>query len=196
MTLLAALLGTLLVAPVVTTDSTGSWPLRPRPDVVSGFDRPESAWGPGHRGVDLVGHPGQPVRSALDGTVSFAGTIAGRPVVVVDHGPTRTTYEPVSTALSPGDPVDEGDRLGTLVLPGSHCFPRTCLHWGWLRGETYLDPLLLVGAGPVRLLPLGGLPVSPLPPPLASAAASPPVAAPYVRWEPLARVLDLAPPPG
>lgn len=28
-----------------------------------------------------------------------------------------------------------------------------CLHWGWLRDEVYLDPLDLVGAGPVRLLP-------------------------------------------
>ena len=44
--------------------------------------------------------------------------------------------------------------MGTLELPGSHCFPRACLHWGWLEGETYLDPLRLVGAGPVRLLPL------------------------------------------
>lgn len=44
-----------------------------------------------------------------------------------------------------------------LQLPLSHCFPRACLHWGWLRGETYLDPLELVGAGPVRLVPWQGL---------------------------------------
>jgi hypothetical protein len=44
--------------------------------------------------------------------------------------------------------------IGRLELFGSHCFPRSCLHWGLIEGETYLDPLTLVGAGPVRLLPL------------------------------------------
>ena len=47
-----------------------------------------------------------------------------------------------------------GDVVGVLDLPASHCFPRACLHWGWRRGDTYLDPLDLVGGGPVRLLPL------------------------------------------
>jgi hypothetical protein len=47
-----------------------------------------------------------------------------------------------------------GAQIGSLQLAGSHCFPRACLHWGWIEGETYLDPLRLVGAGPVRLLPL------------------------------------------
>ena len=47
---------------------------------------------------------------------------------------------------------------GLSKLPRSHCWPRTCLHWGWIRGDTYLDPLILVGAGPVRLMPLQGLP--------------------------------------
>ena len=47
-----------------------------------------------------------------------------------------------------------GAPIGVLELGGSHCFPAACLHWGWLEGQTYLDPLRLVGAGPVRLLPL------------------------------------------
>jgi hypothetical protein len=52
--------------------------------------------------------------------------------------------------------VDAGDPVGRVRPgPASHCFPATCLHWGWIAGQTYLDPLLLVGAGPVRLLPLG-----------------------------------------
>ena len=37
---------------------------------------------------------------------------------------------------------------GPSQVAGSHCFPRACLHWGWIRGETYLDPLRLVGVGP------------------------------------------------
>ena len=92
--------------------------------------------------------------AALPGAVTFAGSLAGRGVVVVDHGATRTTYEPVAASVAVGTPVAAGAQVGTLELAGSHCFPRACLHWGWIEGETYLDPLRLVGAGPVRLLPL------------------------------------------
>lgn len=140
-------------------DPAGVWPLAPVPEVVSGFDPPSDPWGPGHRGVDLLGAPGQAVRTALPGRVSWAGPLAGRGVVVVDHGSTRTTYEPVDATVEVGTPVEAGDRIGRLSAIGSHCPPRACLHWGWIAGgridgETYLDPLRLVGAGPVRLLPL------------------------------------------
>jgi murein DD-endopeptidase MepM/ murein hydrolase activator NlpD len=137
-----------------TTDPVGVWPLQPPPEVVRGFDPPDSPYGAGHRGVDLLGTVGQPVLAALSGTVTYAGSLAGRGVVVVDHGATRTTYEPVAASVAVGSRVAAGGQLGTLELPGSHCFPRACLHWGWIEGETYLDPLRLVGAGPVRLLPL------------------------------------------
>jgi murein DD-endopeptidase MepM/ murein hydrolase activator NlpD len=92
----------------------------------------------------------------MAGTVSFVGKIAGVGMVVVDHGPTRTTYQPVAAAVHRGDPVAAGAVLGRLAWPGTHCPPQACLHWGWIRGTTYLDPLLLVGGGPspVRLLPL------------------------------------------
>jgi len=139
----------------VAPAGTAVWPLMPVPDVVEGFDPPRTRWGPGHRGVDLAGVPGQPVRSAMAGTVTFAGSLAGRGVVVVDHGTTRTTYEPVDPTVDVGNAVDAGDRLGRLQSGGSHCEPASCLHWGLLAGAEYLDPLTLVGAGPVRLLPLG-----------------------------------------
>ncbi len=158
------------------TDPVGQWPLRPTPEVVRDFDPPASPWGAGHRGVDLAGRPGQPVHAALSGTVSFVGSIAGRGVVTVDHGMTRTTYEPVTATVEVGTAVAPGDMLGRLAFPGSHCAPRTCLHWGWIEGETYLDPLRLVGAGPVRLLPLDGLP------PRVSPLVSPPVALAEQRW--------------
>jgi hypothetical protein len=132
----------------------GAWPLLPRPEVVSGFDPPASPWGAGHRGVDLGGQSGQTVRTALAGTVTFAARLAGRGVVVVDHGGVRTTYEPVDASVRVGDRLARGSRIGTLRRSSSHCFPRACLHWGLVRGRTYLDPLTLVGAGPVRLLPL------------------------------------------
>ena len=79
---------------------------------------------------------------------------AGRGVVVVDHGGVRTTYEPVSASVQVGDRLAKGAVIGTLQRARSHCFPRSCLHWGLLRGEAYLNPLVLVGGGPLRLLPL------------------------------------------
>jgi len=166
----------------VEADPVGQWPLRPTPAVVATFDSPASPWGAGHRGVDLTGTPGQEVRSALPGTVSFVGTIAGRGVVVVDHGDTRTTYEPVAAIVTRGERVGDRDVLGALGIPGSHCFPRACLHWGWIRGDTYLDPLRLVGAAPVRLLPLTGL----------HAPAAVPARSPYAGWRPMAELLARA----
>jgi murein DD-endopeptidase MepM/ murein hydrolase activator NlpD len=149
------------------------------------FDPPDDPWGAGHRGVDLAGRIGQAVRSALPGEVRFAGQIAGKPVVTVSHGDTRTTYEPVVATLAVGTRVPAGGVIGTLDLPGSHCFPRACLHWGWLRGDTYLDPLDLVGGGPARLLPLWR------DSPVASDGWRPPVH-PYAAWAPS---LLAAPPP-
>ena len=153
---MTVILGPLLAgtASADETDPVGQWPLLPEPEVVRDFDPPSNPYGPGHRGADLLGRGGQPVRAPLPGTITFAGSLAGRGVVVVDHGATRTTYEPVDAGPSVGDRVDSGDVLGRLQVPGSHCFPRACLHWGWLEGEVYLDPLRLVGLGPVRLLPL------------------------------------------
>jgi murein DD-endopeptidase MepM/ murein hydrolase activator NlpD len=119
--------------------------------IVRGFDPPDQPWLAGHRGVDLLAAPGTPVVAALPGRVSFVGRIAGRGVVVVSHGDTRTTYEPVTATVSPGDAVTAGQRLGTLD-PGHSCPGGTCLHWGWRRGDTYLDPSTLLETG-LRLLP-------------------------------------------
>jgi murein DD-endopeptidase MepM/ murein hydrolase activator NlpD len=173
------------------TDPVGTWPLAPRPEVVATFDPPDDPWGAGHRGVDLAGRMGQPVRAALPGEVVFAGRIGGKPVVVVSHGDTRTTYEPVVATAGVGERVAAGAVVGVLDLPGSHCFPGACLHWGWRRGDTYLDPLDLVGGGPVRLLPLWrDAPVS--------YAWRPPLQ-PYAAWSPplvpAAAVAGGAPPP-
>ena len=132
----------------------GVWPLVPTPEVVRAFDPPDSQWGSGHRGVDLSGTVGQVVRTALAGRVTFAARLAGRGVVVVDHGTTRTTYEPVIARVRVGDVLARGQPIGVLEPADSHCFPRVCLHWGWRRGPTYLDPLRLVQGGSIVLLPL------------------------------------------
>lgn len=121
--------------------------------VLRPFDPPDVRWGSGHRGVDLSGWPDDLVRSAGAGTVTFAGPLAERGVVVVEHGELRTTYEPVEAVVSVGDVVAVGQPLGRLQPAGVHCGGASCLHWGLLRARTYLDPLALLGRVPVRLLP-------------------------------------------
>ena len=131
------------------------WPLLVTPRVVRGFDPPAQRWLPGHRGVDLAAVPGDTVVAAGAGVVTFAGPVAGRGVVTVTHGELRTTYEPVTATVEVGDLVAAGEPIGTLAAGAGHCggYP-TCLHWGLLRGQVYLDPLGLLGLGHPILLPI------------------------------------------
>ena len=137
-----------------------AWPLRPQAEVVRSFEPPAGTYAAGHRGVDLAGTVGTQVMSVADGVVRFAGMVAGKGVVVVDHGAERSTYQPVAASVGRGETVAAGEVIGRLQLGGSHCWPEACLHLGRVAGELYLDPLALLGGGPVRLLPLD----APLPP--------------------------------
>jgi murein DD-endopeptidase MepM/ murein hydrolase activator NlpD len=131
-----------------------SWPLDPPHQVLRPFEAPAGPYGPGHRGVDLGGTPGQQVRAAAAGTVVFAGQVAGRGVISVDHADgLRTTYEPVAPQVTAGQRVAAGDVLGQLMPGHPGCTAAACLHWGVRRGGEYLDPLGLFGTGRVRLLP-------------------------------------------
>lgn len=136
---------------------TFQWPLPGTPPVVRRFDPPPQPWLPGHRGVDLAADAGVPVVAAGDGVVTFAGAVAGRPVLTVTHAAgLRTTYEPVHSDVEVGTPVRAGVPVGRLRAGHPGCRAPACLHWGLRRGDIYLDPLALLGRGPVRLLPLDG----------------------------------------
>jgi len=152
--------------PAAASEGAWQWPIAGRsgtaPAVVRGFQAPATPYGPGHRGVDLAGSPGQPVTAAGDGVITVAGEIAGRGVVVVVHGPLRTTYEPVADSVRVGQRVTRGQVVGTLAAGHAGCGPPgECLHWGLLRGGDYLDPLSLMRPGPARLLPIWGAGPSP-----------------------------------
>ncbi|MCC2593313.1 peptidoglycan DD-metalloendopeptidase family protein [Tessaracoccus sp. OS52] len=121
--------------------------------VLKSFSTGPERWSPGHRGVDLAGRAGEEVRAAAVGVVFFAGSVAGRPSVSVDHGNgLRTTYTPVRGSVAKGDVVAAGDVVGTLA-PG-HC-ASACLHWGLTDGTDHFDPLAYTGVRQVRLLPVG-----------------------------------------
>lgn len=126
---------------------------------VRGFSAPDPDWLPGHRGVDLAGDPGQRVPAAAAGTVAFVGIIDAVPIVSIDHGGVRTTYQPVRALVDAGQAVEMGDIIGELEAGHPGCPAEACLHWGLKEGDTYLDPLQLVGSSAggasstVRLLP-------------------------------------------
>lgn len=145
-------------APVAVPAATlAAPPVRGGLDVVTPFDPPPRPWLPGHRGVDLATSSGGDVLSPADGVVAFAGPVAGKPVVSVDHaGGVRTTYEPVVATVHAGDAVHTGDLLGHVLGVHPGCPVVACLHWGARRGETYLDPVALLdpASRPIRLLPL------------------------------------------
>ncbi|MFH8338108.1 peptidoglycan DD-metalloendopeptidase family protein [Streptomyces sp. AM6-12] len=137
------------------------WPVGVRPVVLRGWQPPATPYGPGHRGVDLAAAPGSPVRAVAAGRVSFAGRVAGRGVVTVELRGTglRTTYEPVHPSVPEGADVGAGDAVGVVEAAGAHCGAQACVHWGLLRGGTYLNPLALLppwllDRGPSRLLPV------------------------------------------
>lgn len=123
--------------------------------VLAAFDPPATAYSAGHRGVDLAAAPGSSVRAAAAGVVRFAGMVAGRGVVVIEHSDgISTEYEPIAPQVDADEPVLAGQVIGVLSGTHARCQPASCLHWGARRGTDYLDPMSLLAAlGPVRLVP-------------------------------------------
>lgn len=139
-------------------------PLETPVRILTPFDRPDTRWAPGHRGVDLAAAPHSRVLAPADGTVGFAGPVGGRTVVSVDHGDgLRTTYEPVRALVTAGDEVLVGQVIGHVLGGHPTCPGDVCLHWGARvasggppRDDDYVDPLTLLRPddGPIRLKPL------------------------------------------
>ena len=87
------------------------------------------------------------MRASLPGVVRFAGSVAGRRWVSVEHGADlTTTYGGVAPTVRAGDRVATGAVLGRAT--GRH------LDWGARRRGVYIDPLGLLGGWRVRLVPL------------------------------------------
>lgn len=128
-----------------------SWPTPTPVPVLRRFDPPEQRWRAGHRGVDLDVDVGSEVLAPADGVVTWAGTVVDRGVVSVQHGPVRSTFEPVEALVTRGQHVVRGQVLGRVVeghTPGA-------LHWGArVAADTYVDPLRML-VGSVVLKPWG-----------------------------------------
>lgn len=119
-------------------------------EVVRPFEQPAGAYGPGHRGVDLAVARDEPVRSAMAGTVRFAGAVAGETWVTVTHADgIETTYGGLTPSVAVGQQVAIGQRLGDMRPD------RRVLDWGVRIGRTYIDPLGLLAGWRVRLVAPG-----------------------------------------
>ncbi|HET8589086.1 MAG TPA: peptidoglycan DD-metalloendopeptidase family protein [Nakamurella sp.] len=143
---------------VPVTAASFALPVPPPAVVLTPFRPPATRYGPGHRGVDLAAPAGTAIRAAGGGTVVYAGNLAGRGVVSVEHpGGLRTTYEPVQATVTAGQWVAAGSRIGTLQPGHPSCAPAECLHWGArLPDGSYLDPMSLLHPWRVRLKPWDG----------------------------------------
>ncbi|MET8866683.1 peptidoglycan DD-metalloendopeptidase family protein [Nonomuraea sp. NPDC004580] len=159
--LLVTLITTSALLPTSATPARASpsaptwrWPLNGHPRIIRRFAPPPMPWLAGHRGIDLAAPVATPVLAAGPGTIRFAGPIAGKGVVTIDHpNGLRTTYLPVTPSLTRGHPVTPGTEIGVIAAPSKpHC-PESCLHWGLIRDAQYLNPLHLLGHAPTRLLP-------------------------------------------
>ncbi|WEO75898.1 M23 family metallopeptidase [Cryobacterium sp. SO2] len=131
-----------------------TWPVDPPHELLHAFEAPPTLFAAGHRGIDLAAQPGSPVRSPADGVVSFAGIIADRPVVSIQHaGDLVSSLEPVTATVGVGERVSAGQAVG-VVATGAHC-DRRCVHLGARRHGQYISPMLFFGGVPrAILLPL------------------------------------------
>ena len=91
---------------------------------------------------------GTTVVAANDGVVAFAGPVAGRLFVSIDHADgIRTTYSFLSAVLvKRGQTVARGDPVAASGT-GDGSSPEPHLHFGARTGGDYIDPepLLLDG---------------------------------------------------
>ena len=146
------------VAPAESTPSGRTWAAqapwdgsRPRftppvdAPVADPFRVPNGPYGPGNRGIEYATAPGTPVAAIGDGVVAFAGQVAGRGVVSIDHpSGLRSTYTGLGEiTVSIGDPVGGGSLLGRTAAR---------LHLGLRDGRRYLDPAAFFGGFPAVLV--------------------------------------------
>jgi len=150
---------------------TYAWPVEG--SVIRGFEPPEDPYSAGHRGIDIAAPFGSNMVAANDGTVAFAGWVAGSLFISIDHPDgVRTTYSWLSAvSVAKGDAVTRGQSIG-LTGHGHPDVATPHLHFGARVGTTYIDPMLLLVPGDVsgliHLAPLDGggstIPFGPWPP--------------------------------
>ena len=126
------------------TSVAGEWSPPVAGRVLRPFAEPIATYAAGHRGVDFAAPPGTPARAANDGTVAFAGDVAGSLHVVIAHaGGIRTSYSFLSRVdMRVGQVVRRGQVVGAAGGVGDG-HGVGVLHFGVRIGERYVDPMVL-----------------------------------------------------
>lgn len=136
-----------------STAAGWAWPVGGGRQVLRPFIAPPTRYGAGHRGVDLAADAPDADRVVIapaDGVVRFAGMVAGRPVLSIDHGDgVVSSLEPVASSVTAGTPVARGDPVGELL--DGHCV-RPCLHLGVRIDGEYANPLRWLGGAVIPVL--------------------------------------------
>ncbi|MEQ1703549.1 MAG: M23 family metallopeptidase [Ilumatobacteraceae bacterium] len=134
------------------------------------YVQPACDYCPGHRGVEYHLAANTPVTAVADGTVTFAGAVAGtRYVVVLQPNGWKATYGMLAaTSVSRGDVVRQGQLIGRSS---------TRLYFGFRdAADRPVDPTPLLGqvVGRPRLVPADGRSPRAGPPPRRVCTAVPP----------------------
>lgn len=139
-------------APVRAADAH-RWPIVGA--ILRAYQPPATEYGAGHRGIDVAARVGDAIVSPIEGTVTFAGSVAGRGVITVSARGLHVTIEPVTAVVSKGTPVSVGRTIATVSGSG-HC-PEACAHVGVRIDTRYADPFAVLGAQTVAVITGSGL---------------------------------------
>ena len=167
-------LGAALLGPApARADAGWVWPVHG--SVITPYRNGDDPYAAGqHRGIDIAAAVGTPVVAATAGEVRFAGTAGSSGLTVslrTADGRFDTSYLHLSAiAVSKGDRLAAGDRIGAVGTTGKRSAAAPHLHFGVRDAGTdhgYHDPLAY------------------LPPPPAPAPRPEPAPAPAVEPEPV-----------
>ena len=180
---------TALVAALVLVGSAGAWTWPADGPVLRPFQLGADVYAGGqHRGIDVAGQEGSPIRAPAGGTVTFAGSLPthGRGVTISTADGYSVTLVHLGTiAVAKGETLAEGATVGLMGTSGEAEHAQPSVHLGIRRtaeAEGYVDPIGLLPARPAAPAPNpppAAVPApSPAPAPPVAVAPTPPPAAP------------------
>lgn len=156
----------LLVASVPGSQApapTGQQWVEPIPGLIERIERdylaPETAYGPGHRGIDFSISPKEQISTPVSGEIAFVGKVVNRMVLTIrGYDGYLASFEPLCASVELNQEVMAGEVVGKWCEPEASYLndcPEICLHLSARSSNGYLNPLWLMRLiEPSRLMPL------------------------------------------